>query len=61
MKPKHPADSPWKPSRVVKRSVTIAGRNTSVGLEDAFWVFYPVGSRRQWNQCRANDINQRYP
>ena len=37
VKPQHPADSPRKPSRVVKRSVTIAGHKTSVSLEDAFW------------------------
>jgi predicted DNA-binding ribbon-helix-helix protein len=37
VKPQHPADSPRKSSPVVKRSITIAGRNTSVGLEDAFW------------------------
>ena len=34
---KQPADSPRKPSLVVKRSVKIAGHLTSLGLEDAFW------------------------
>jgi predicted DNA-binding ribbon-helix-helix protein len=37
MKPKHPASPPQKRSRVFKRSITIAGRKTSVTLEDAFW------------------------
>jgi predicted DNA-binding ribbon-helix-helix protein len=37
VKPKHPADSPWKHSRVLKRSIKIARHNTSVSLEDAFW------------------------
>ena len=37
MNPKHPADSPWKPSQVLKRSIVIAGHKTSVSLEDAFW------------------------
>ena len=35
--PKHPANSPRKPSLVVKRSITIAGHTTSITLEDAFW------------------------
>ena len=34
---KQPAGLPQKPSLVVHRSVVIAGRNTSVSLEDAFW------------------------
>lgn len=37
MKSKQPAGSRWKPSRVVKRSVKVAGHNTSVSLEDPFW------------------------
>ena len=37
MNPKHPANSPWKPSQVLKRSIVIAGHKTSVSLEDAFW------------------------
>jgi predicted DNA-binding ribbon-helix-helix protein len=35
--PKQPADSPRKPSQVLKRSINIAGHKTSVSLEDAFW------------------------
>ena len=34
---KQPADSPRKPSQVLKRSINIAGHKTSVSLEDAFW------------------------
>jgi predicted DNA-binding ribbon-helix-helix protein len=37
VKPHRPADLPRKRSLVVKRSVTIAGRTTSVTLEDGFW------------------------
>ena len=37
VKPLHP-DSPWKPSQVLKRSINIAGRKTSVSLEDVFWT-----------------------
>ena len=37
MSPKQPADSPRKPSQVLKRSINIAGHKTSVSLEDAFW------------------------
>jgi predicted DNA-binding ribbon-helix-helix protein len=37
MNAKQPADSPRKPSQVVKRSILRAGRKTSVSLEDAFW------------------------
>ena len=37
MTPKQPADSPRKPSQVLKRSIVIAGHKTSVTLEDAFW------------------------
>ena len=37
MTPKQPADPPRKPSQVLKRSIRIAGHNTSVSLEDAFW------------------------
>jgi predicted DNA-binding ribbon-helix-helix protein len=36
VKPKHPTDSPWKSSLVVKKTIRV-GRTTSVGLEDAFW------------------------
>jgi predicted DNA-binding ribbon-helix-helix protein len=34
---KQPADSPRKPSQVLKRSINIAGHKTSASLEDAFW------------------------
>jgi predicted DNA-binding ribbon-helix-helix protein len=37
VKPKHLARPPQRRSRVFKRSITIAGRKTSVTLEDAFW------------------------
>jgi predicted DNA-binding ribbon-helix-helix protein len=37
MNPKHLADSPRKPSQVLKRSIVITGHKTSVSLEDAFW------------------------
>jgi predicted DNA-binding ribbon-helix-helix protein len=37
MKPRQPADSPWKPPQVLKRSIVITGNKTSVSLEDAFW------------------------
>jgi predicted DNA-binding ribbon-helix-helix protein len=37
MNPKHPADSPRKPSQVLKRSIVVTGHKTSVSLEDAFW------------------------
>jgi predicted DNA-binding ribbon-helix-helix protein len=37
MNPKQPADSPRKPSQVLKRSINIAGHKTSASLEDAFW------------------------
>ncbi len=37
MNAKHPAGSLWKRSQVVKRSIVIAGRKTSMSLEDAFW------------------------
>ena len=30
MKPQQPADSPWKPSRVVRRTILIDGHKTSV-------------------------------
>ena len=35
--PKQPANSPRKPSQVLKKSINIAGHRTSVHLEDAFW------------------------
>jgi predicted DNA-binding ribbon-helix-helix protein len=31
------AKQPSRPSSVLKRTVTVAGRKTSVSLEDAFW------------------------
>ena len=37
MNPKQRADSPGKPSQLLKRSIVIAGHKTSVSLEDAFW------------------------
>jgi predicted DNA-binding ribbon-helix-helix protein len=37
MNPKHPPDPPMK-SRVMKRSTLVNGRNTSVTLEDEFWI-----------------------
>jgi predicted DNA-binding ribbon-helix-helix protein len=36
VKPKHLPGPPMK-SRIVKRSVNIVGRKTSVSLEDEFW------------------------
>jgi predicted DNA-binding ribbon-helix-helix protein len=36
MRPKHPPDPVMK-SPIVKRSVDINGRKTSVSLEDEFW------------------------
>jgi predicted DNA-binding ribbon-helix-helix protein len=36
MRPKHPPDPVMK-SPIVKRSVNINGRKTSVSLEDEFW------------------------
>jgi predicted DNA-binding ribbon-helix-helix protein len=38
MKPKHPASPRRKASPVIKRSIKIAGRQTSVSLEEAFWT-----------------------
>jgi predicted DNA-binding ribbon-helix-helix protein len=35
--PKQRADSPGKPSQLLKRSIVITGHKTSVSLEDAFW------------------------
>ena len=32
-----PDDAPAKTTRVIKRSIVIAGHRTSVSLEDAFW------------------------
>jgi predicted DNA-binding ribbon-helix-helix protein len=37
MNAKRPAGSPRKPSHFIKRSMSVAGRKTSVTLEDAFW------------------------
>ena len=37
MKPRQPADLHQKPSLVVKRSLVVAGRYTSICLEEAFW------------------------
>ena len=37
MNPRQPADSPRKPSQVLKRSIYVAGHKTSVSLKDAFW------------------------
>ena len=37
MNHKQRADSPRKPSQVLKRSINIAGHKTSASLEDAFW------------------------
>ena len=37
MNPKQRADSPGKPSQLLKRSIVITGHKTSVSLEDAFW------------------------
>jgi len=46
--PKQPADSPRKPSQVLKRSIRIAGHKTSVTLEDAFWrAFKEIAATRK--------------
>ena len=37
MNPKQRADSPGKPSQLLKRSIVTTGHKTSVSLEDAFW------------------------
>jgi predicted DNA-binding ribbon-helix-helix protein len=37
VKPKQPADSPRKPSQVLKRTTYMGRHRTSVSLEDAFW------------------------
>ena len=48
MTPKQPADSPRKPSQVLKRSINIAGHRTSVHLEDAFWsAFKEIAATRK--------------
>ena len=48
MNPKQPANSRWKPSRVLKRSIYIAGHKTSVSLEDAFWsAFREIAATRK--------------
>ena len=40
--------SPWKHSRVLKRSVYPSGHNTSVSLEDAFWnAFREIAATRK--------------
>ena len=45
---KQAADSPSKPSQVVKRTIKIAGHNTSVSLEDAFWnAFREIAATRK--------------
>ena len=48
MNPKQPADSPRKPSQVLKRSIKIAGHKTSLTLEDAFWsAFKEIAATRK--------------
>ena len=48
MKAKQPANSPWKHSRVLKRSVNFAGHKTSISLEDAFWsAFKEIAATRK--------------
>ena len=45
---KQPADPPWKPSQVIKRSVNFSGHKTSVSLEDAFWsAFREIAATRK--------------
>ena len=54
MTPKQPADSPRKPSQVLKRSILIAGHKTSVTLEDAFWsAFKEIAATRR---IRLSDL-----
>ena len=51
---KQPADSPRKPSQVLKRSIVIAGNKTSVHLEDAFWsAFKEIAATRK---IRLSDL-----
>ena len=51
---KQPADSPRKPSQVLKRSIVITGNKTSVHLEDAFWsAFKEIAATRK---IRLSDL-----
>ena len=54
MTSKQPADSPRKPSQVLKRSIVIAGNKTSVHLEDTFWsAFKEIAATRK---IRLSDL-----
>jgi predicted DNA-binding ribbon-helix-helix protein len=61
MKQKHPTGPSLKASPVVKRSIKIAGYQTSVSLEDEFWNALKEIATTQNVGISKTDVDHRQP